>query len=314
MNATSNARISGVLAPVVTPFGADGAPDAERLARHCQWLVGKNVGLAVFGTNSEANSMSLDERLELLERLVAAGVPPARMMPGTGCCAVTDTARLTARAVKLGCAGVLMLPPFYYKSVSDEGLYRSYASVIEKVGDARLRIYLYHIPPVAQVGISLALIERLLKAYPGTVAGIKDSSGDWSNTQAMLDQFGGRGFDVFVGSESFLLANMRSGGVGCISATANVNPGPIDRLFREWQSPAAEQLQTELDATRAIFQKHPMIAALKCAIARWSGDPAWSRVRPPLVELDAAAAGTLVAALEESGFDMPNLKAVTAAA
>jgi 4-hydroxy-tetrahydrodipicolinate synthase len=253
--------------------------------------------------------MSLEERLDLLERLVAAGVPPTRMMPGTGCCAITDTARLTARAVKLGCAGVLMLPPFYYKGVSDEGLYRSYASVIEKVGDARLRIYLYHIPPVAQVGISLALIERLLKAYPGTVAGIKDSSGDWSNTMAMLERFGAGGFDVFVGSESFLLANMRSGGVGCISATANVNPGPIDRLFREWQSPRAEELQAALDVTRAIFQKHPMIAALKCAIARWSGDPGWTRLRPPLVELDTAASDALVTALEASGFDMPNLRA-----
>ena len=129
----------------------------------------------------------------------------------------------------------------------------------------------------------------------------------------MLDRFGGRGFDVFVGSESFLLANMRNGGAGCISATANVNPGPIDRLFREWQSPAAEQLQRELDTTRAIFQKHPMIAALKCAIARWSGDPDWARVRPPLVELDAAAAGALAAALEGTGFDMPNLKAAAAA-
>ena len=305
----TNPRISGVLAPVVTPFGADGAPDAERLARHCQWLVSQNVGLAVFGTNSEANSMSLDERLDLLERLVAAGVPPARMMPGTGCCAITDTARLTARAVKLGCAGVLMLPPFYYKGVSEEGLYRSYASVIEKVGDARLRIYLYHIPPVAQVGISHTLIERLLKAYPGTVAGIKDSSGDWSNTKAMLERFGTGGFDVFVGSESFLLANMRSGGVGCISATANVNPAPIDRLFREWQSPRAEELQAALDVTRAIFQRHPMIAALKCAIARWSGDPEWTRVRPPLVELDTAASDALVTALEASGFDMPNLRA-----
>ena len=128
----------------------------------------------------------------------------------------------------------------------------------------------------------------------------------------MLDRFGGRGFEVFVGSESFLLANMRSGGVGCISATANVNPGPIDRLFREWKSPVAEQLQRELETTRAIFQKHPMIAALKCAIARFSHDPAWARVRPPLVELDATAAGTLVAALEASKFDMPNLKAMTA--
>ena len=307
MNATSNARIGGVLAPVVTPFGADGAPDAERLVRHCRWLVGQNVGLAVFGTNSEANSMSLDERLDLLERLVAAGVPPARMMPGTGCCAVTDTARLTARAVKLGCAGVLMLPPFYYKGVSDEGLYRSYAAVIDKVGDARLRIYLYHIPPVAQVGISLALIERLLKAYPGTVAGIKDSSGDWNTTKELIARFAGSGFDVFAGSESFLLANLRAGGAGCISATANVNPAAIHSLVQRWQTPQADALQASLDAIRAIFQKRPMIAALKHAIAHWGNDESWSRVRPPLVELTEEQAAALVSDLGAAGFAMPGL-------
>src|SRR5439155_11919801 len=128
------------------------------------------------------------------------------------------------------CAGVLMLPPFYYKNVSDEGLFRSYAEVIERVGDARLRIYLYHIPPVSQVPISLALIERLLDAYPGTIAGIKDSSGDWNNTHAMLERFQPQGFDVFAGSETFLLATLRGGGAGCISATANVNP----RRSRRW--------------------------------------------------------------------------------
>ncbi len=311
----TNPRLSGVLAPVVTPFGADGAPDAERLARHCQWLVAQNVGLAVFGTNSEANSMSLDERLDLLERLVAAGVPPARMMPGTGCCAITDTARLTARAVTLGCAGVLMLPPFYYKNVSDEGLYRSYASVIEKVGDARLRIYLYHIPPVAQVGISLALIERLLKAYPGTVAGIKDSSGDWSNTKSMLDAFGAGGFDVFVGSESFLLANMRSGGVGCISATANVNPGPIDRLFREWQS--ARRRRTAGGARRdagdlpeAPDDRRPEVRDRP--LERRSGMDAGAAAAGGTRR--RAASDALVTALEANGFDMPNLHAGSPAA
>ncbi len=308
MNTVMPSRIRGVLAPVVTPFAADGAPDAARLARHCQWLVSNGAGLAVFGTNSEANSLSLDERLDLLDRLVAAGVPPARMMPGTGCCAVPDTVKLTAKAVKLGCAGVLMLPPFYYKNVSDEGLYRSFSSVIEAVGDARLRIYLYHIPPVAQVGISLALIDRLLKAYPGTVAGIKDSSGDWTNTKAMLERFGAAGFDVFVGSESFLLANMRTGGAGCISATANVNPAPIDRLYREWKSADADVQQAALDAVRAIFQKFPMVAALKSAIANCSGDSDWARVRPPLVELDAAQSTALRSELAAAAFAMPGLR------
>src|SRR5512134_1499201 len=178
----SEQRIRGILSPVVTPFKADLGPDPERFIRHCRWLLSQNVGLAVFGTNSEANSLSADERIELLDRLVGAGLDPARMMPGTGCCALPDTVRLTAHAMKAGCAGVLMLPPFYYKGVSDEGLFRSFAEVIERVGDRRLRVYLYHIPPVAQVPITLGLIERLLKAYPDTVAGIKDSSGDWNNT------------------------------------------------------------------------------------------------------------------------------------
>src|SRR3984957_19496187 len=141
-------RPGGVWAPAITPFGPDLSPDPERFARHARWLLANGCsGLAAFGTNSEANSLSADERMMLLEFLVANGVSPGRLMPGTGCCALTDSVRLTAHAVGLGCAGVLMLPPFYYKGVSDEGLFRSFSEVIERVGDARLRVYLYHIPP-----------------------------------------------------------------------------------------------------------------------------------------------------------------------
>ena len=303
--------ISGVLSPVVTPFNADFSIDADRFVRHCQWLLSNGVGLAVFGTNSEANSLAVGERLELLDRLVDGGTDPSRMMPGTGCCALDDTVRLTAHAVKRGCAGVLMLPPFYYKGVSDEGLFRSFAEVIERVGDERLRIYLYHIPPVSQVPISLALIERLLDRYPKNIAGVKDSSGDWNNTKAMLDRFAPRGFDVFAGSESFLLANMRNGGKGCISATANVNPAAIHHLFQQWKRDDAEALQSRLDAIRATFQRFPMIPALKAAVAHWSSDPGWARVRPPLVELDANQTATLIAELQKREFEMPGL-AVTA--
>src|SRR5690349_11048211 len=157
------ARIRGALAPVVTPFDRELRPDPERYIAHCRWLLEQGVGLAVFGTTSEANSLSVAEKIALLDTLVEAGIPPARMMPGTGCSAFPDTVALTSHAVRLGCAGVLMLPPFYYKGVSDDGLFRSYAEVIERVGDGRLRVYLYHIPPVSQVPLSLALIERLLK-------------------------------------------------------------------------------------------------------------------------------------------------------
>jgi 4-hydroxy-tetrahydrodipicolinate synthase len=302
-------RITGVLSPVLTPFKSDLAPDTDRWIKHCKWLLANNVGLAVFGTNSEANSLSTDEKMEMLDRIVAAGVEPSRMMPGTGCCALTDTVRLTAHAVAKGCAGVLMLPPFYYKSVSDEGLYRFFSEVVERVGDERLRIYLYHIPPVSQIPITPQLVERLLAKYPGIIAGMKDSSGDWNNTKAMLDQFGKAGFDVFVGAESFLLANMRNGGKGCISATANVNPAPIHKLFVNWQSADAERMQEDLNATRSVFQKaSPVISAMKAAVAHYGNDPEWTTVRPPLVELAPAQQTALLSELTAKGFAMPGLR------
>lgn len=296
-----------MLSPVVTPFDSTLRPDCVRFVRHCRWLLDQGVGLAAFGTNSEANSMSVAEKIALLEALVDAGLPPARMMPGTGCCALTDSIELTRHAVRLGCAGVLMLPPFYYKAVSDEGLFRSYAQIIERVADGNLRIYLYHIPPVSQIAISAALIERLLRVYPGTVAGMKDSSGDWHHTQAMLERFQPQGFDVFAGSETFLLATLRGGGVGCITATGNVNPRPIAQLAQRWQEADADAQQTGLDAVRTTFQQFPMIAALKAVIAHHAADPQWATVRPPLVELSVAQQRALAQALDGQGFSMPGL-------
>lgn len=301
-------RIKGVLSPVVTPFNADLSPDAERLVAHCQWLLSQNCGLAVFGTNSEANSLSVNERIALLDALLSADVDPTRMMPGTGCCALTDTVRLTEHAVKAGCAGVLMLPPFYYKDVSEDGLYRNFAEVIERVGDARLRIYLYHIPPVAVVGITPKLVERLMKAYPSAIAGMKDSSGDWTNTKVFLDAFAKSGFDMFVGSESFLLANMRSNGAGCISATANINPGPIDKLYQEWQNADAAAQQEALNATRKATGQYVMIPALKAVVAHHLKDPQWAAVRPPLVALTQEQTAKVISDLEKLDFEMPGLR------
>src|SRR5213595_686478 len=318
-------RIRGVLAPVVTPFKPNLAPDPERLIRHCQWLLSQNCGLAVFGTNSEANSMSADERSTLLDALIADGIDPSRVMPGTGCCSLTETVELTAHAVKHGCAGVLMLPPFYYKDVSEEGLYRYFSEVVQRVGDVRLRIYLYHIPPVAIVGITTKLVERLLKAYPNAIAGMKDSSGDWNNTEIFLDAFeesgrsGRTGFDVFVGSETFLLANMRNGGAGTISATANVNPAAIYELYAacvgqskfENRESKLEQHQAHLNVVREVFSSRKfssMSAALKQAIAIYANDPEWGRVRPPLVELTTEQAKLLGAELNAIGFTMNEIR------
>jgi 4-hydroxy-tetrahydrodipicolinate synthase len=237
--------------------------------------------------------------------------------------------------VKHGCAGVLMLPPFYYKNISDEGLFRYFSEVVQRVGDGRLRIYLYHIPSVAVVGITPKLVERLLQAYPTAIAGMKDSSGDWNNTKLFLDAFAVRDrhghsatgraasnagaaltFDVFVGSESFLLANLRHGGVGTISATANANPAAIHSLFAEAtmrqgsgsaSGPQLEALQTKLNVVRGVFSSTEfpsMIAALKQAIAIYRNDPDWARVRPPLIELTPDQAKTLATEMEAIGFAM----------
>ena len=304
---TAPEKFTGVLTPVITPFKDDFSPDAERLLNQCKWMISQQVGLAIFGTNSEANSLSTEEKITLMDYLVDGGINPHHMMPGTGCCAITDSIKLTKHAVKLGVGGTLMLPPFYYKGVSDDGLYQSFSEIIQRVGSSDLRIYLYHIPPVSHIPLSLDLIERLIKQYPDTIVGIKDSSGDWNNTKRMLDS-GWDDFRVFVGAETFLLDNMRNGGAGCISATANVNPAAIHNLFANWQSDHAEKLQEDLDIVRNIFQSFPMIPALKGAAALYSEDPNWFKVRPPLTTLSDDQIMALAQRLRNIGFKMPGIK------
>ena len=300
--APESVRRHGVFAPVVTPFDAQRAPDAGRLARHCRWLVEHGVGLAVFGTNSEGNSLSVAEKIALLDALAESGLPPPRMMPGTGCCAFTDSVALTQHAVRLGCAGVLMLPPFYYKGVSDDGIFAFVSRVIDKVGSSALKVYLYHIPPVAQVGYSVDLVGRLIKTFPETVVGLKDSSGDWNNTAALLDRF--PGFAVFPGSEVFLLDALRKGGAGCITASGNVNVPGIRKVYENWRTPQADALQAEITTLRKALQAYPMVPALKRVVAHFHNDPDWAAVRPPHVMLDQAQSSALLADLANLGFTL----------
>jgi 4-hydroxy-tetrahydrodipicolinate synthase len=302
-------QFSGVIAPVLTPFGEDGSPDAERFAAHCEWLMQAGcTALAPFGTTSEGNSLGVDERLELLEELVDSDIDAVKLMPGTGSCSLADAIVLTRHAVELGCGGVLMLPPFYYKAPNEDGLFRFFAEVIEGVGDDRLKVYLYHIPPVAQVGFSLPLIGRLIKAFPDTVVGLKDSSGDWNNTAAILDAH--PGFEVFPGSEIFLLQGLRKGAAGCISATCNVSAAAIRNVYDNWQSAEAERLQAAITALRQAIQAYPMIPALKAIIAHYRQDPAWAQLRAPFVGLAPADAAKAIQTLADAhGFKLDFAKA-----
>lgn len=297
-------RLKGVFAPVLTPFTGDLAPDVPAWLAQCRWLAAQECGLAIFGTNSEASSLALAEKRAMLDAAVEAGIAPSRMMPGTGQCALPETVELTRAAVEAGAGGVLMLPPFYFKGVSEEGLFAFYSEVIERVGDPRLRVYLYHIPQFSQVPITSALIERLRAAYPGTMAGIKDSSGDWANTRALIERF--EGFDVFSGSESILRNAMQLGGAGCISAIANINPAAIRDLCIGWSDEDAAALQARVTAVRAAVSGFAMIPALKATVARFTGDPGWARTRPPLDALPEAEAARLARALAVLDFDMPD--------
>jgi len=297
--------LPGVLAPVLTPFKRNLAPDTELFVRFCRWLHEKGVGLAIFGTNSEANSMSVAERSDLLAAVIAGGLPARALLPGTGTCAIPDSVRLSAEAAKAGCAGVLMLPPFYYKPVSEDGLFAAYSEVVERVGDAKLKILLYHIPQLSGVPIPPGLIERLIKQYPGVFIGIKDSSGDFATTKGMIERF--PGFKVYCGSERFLLATMRAGGAGCISATANVNPAAIARLQRSWREENADEQQAALVDIRVVFEAYPTIAALKTAAARFGEAESFAAVCPPLTALTQDQAHTLIGSLHSKNFDMPGL-------
>lgn len=305
-------ELHGLLVPVLTPFLPDLRPATDAMVKHCNWLLlqGAN-GLAVFGTTSEANSLGCDERIELLEALIESGIPADRFMPGTGTCALTDSVRLTRHAMELGCAGALLLPPFYYKGVSDDGLFSYYSEVIERTGDARLRIYLYHIPAMSGVALTLNLVDRLVNAYPTTVVGLKDSGGDFQNTATLLKEF--PGLSIFPGSESFLLEGLRRGGAGCITATGNVNPAGIRSVIEHWQEPCADQMQGKITRIREVIQTYPMIPALKTIVADHRREPDWLRVRPPLMELDESVRSKLIGELGALGYSMAGSGSAAAA-
>ena len=301
----------GVWAPPVTPVSAGLKPDIGRWLSHLHWLLEHGChGLALFGTTSEANSFDLDERMMLLEKALADGVDPEWTMVGTGCCAVTDSIKLTRHALDNGCKKVLMLPPFYYKGVSDQGLYDSYAHIIDQLNDPSLRIILYHFPKMSATPISVDLVGKLVESFGTVIAGLKDSSGDWENTAELLKRF--PQMAIFPGTETLLLDGLRNGGAGVISATANANPAAIRAVFEAWlgQNDTAEEHQSFINGSRSVFNQYPAIPAIKYLISHYHSDPDWRSVRPPLVSFDDASGDALVNELSEQGYVFPGTVSV----
>ena len=291
MNPTTKLPIHGVFCASATPILEDGTPDHATFAIHARALLDEGCdGIALLGTTGEANSFSIAQRQALLDHVIASGIDPQRLLPGTSQTNVADTVTLMRHAVDAGVKATVVLPPFYYKGVSDEGLFRFYAEAIEGVGSNDLRVVLYHIPPIAQVGLSVELVGRLLDAFPGIVVGIKDSSGKLESMQQFASSF--QDFSVLAGADPFMLPLLRSGGAGCITSSSNLIGRHLRVVFDSWhdasQQERVDQAQARINAWRDLSNAYVQLPTIKAMLAKRRNHPGWTRVRPPLVALGQA--------------------------
>jgi 4-hydroxy-tetrahydrodipicolinate synthase len=293
----SNLHPRGVFSAALTPLDAALLPDHSRFVAHCHRLLAEGCdGIAMLGTTGEANSFSSDERRALLEAAIAGGVAPDRLLPGTGVAALMETVALTKHALSCGVTTVVMLPPFYYKGVTEEGLFASYAEVIERVADPRLRVVLYHIPQMSAVPLPFPLIARLRASYPGVFTSIKDSAGDFAHMQALVREF--PDLSVLAGADPLMLPLLREGGAGCITATSNLVAAELAFVFRHFADPAraaeVEAAQARIVAARNRASRFAQMASLKVMLGAKLKDEGWRRMRPPLLPLTAEETAALL--------------------
>ena len=300
-----NALFGGVNAAVLTAMNADLSVDLDRMAAHGRWLLANGCnGLGVLGTTGEANSLGLNERMEVLEGLIARGVPASKMMPGTGCTNLTDTVVLTRHAEEVGCRGALLLPPFYYKNPSDDGLLAYFNEVFQRAG-GDIKIYLYNFPQQSAVPFGVDFIGRLLAANPGKLKGVKDSSGSYDNGLAYVENFARDGFEVYAGDDTLLKPLLEKGSAGCITAASNVNCAVGAQVYANWNNAVGAAAHEILAATRKAVISVPLISGLKALVARNTGISAWRTIRPPHLVLTAAQEAALFAAFDASGITLP---------
>lgn len=295
---SNNYAVRGVFCAAATPMNRDGSPDLGLFVAHCKRLLSEGChGVALLGTTGEANSFSISERRAILEAALAAGIAPEGLMPGTGLVSLADTVELTTHALSVGVSKVVMLPPFYYKGVSDEGLFAAYSQIIEKIGDSRLQVVLYHIPQVSGVPLSLPLIQRLVAAFPKTVVGIKDSAGELANMQAIAAAL--PEFSVLAGADPLMLPLLKSGGAGCITATSNLVADSLrtifDHVFDVSKANEVEAAQARINAYRTLSNSYVQIPTIKAMIELKTGEGGWRRTRAPLMALSDAEFADLAA-------------------
>jgi 4-hydroxy-tetrahydrodipicolinate synthase len=282
--------LSGVIAAVATPIDENGAPDLKRAVSLARYLLDNGCdGLNVLGTTGEATSFSVDERKGVMSAYKANGLPMHRLMVGTGAASVTDAVALTRHAAHLGFGGALVLPPFYYKGVPDDGLV-AYVETLVKVTEQKpIPIYLYHFPAMSGLPWHVALIRRLLDSYSSRIVGLKDSSGDMAYARSAAAIL--KDFAVFPSTEACLLDARRGDFAGCISATANVNADLCARAWSEGDTAALEAAVT----IRKLFDGKPLVPGVKALLAHIHGDAGLARVRPPLAPFSAADRASVVA-------------------
>jgi 4-hydroxy-tetrahydrodipicolinate synthase len=298
-------RLHGIWSASLTPLRPDLSIDLPLLIEHCRWQLARGChGIALFGTTGEGTSFGVGERKAALEAVIAAGIPAATLMVGSGCAAFTDTVELSKHAVKQGCPGVLTLPPFFFKGLGEEGLFRCFAELVERVGDARLRVYLYNIPQLSAVKFPVKVIERLLKAFPIAIAGLKDSSGDWTSTKEYLDASPGWG--LFTGWDPHLREVVRLGGAGTISGMPNINMAGLRALYDNRTKPEGVDLEATATTLIKLVDAAPPTAGLRAVLAHYTGKESWLIRRPPL-EQNREQENAVVAAVRATGFKLPPL-------
>ena len=299
-----DALYAGVNVAVLTAMKPDLSIDLGLMEAHCKWLLGQGAnGLGILGTTGEANSIGVSERIGMMEGLAERGVPTRLMLPGCGVPAITDTVFMARRAGELGCRGVLVLPPFFYKNPSEDGLFAYYSEVAQRVGGS-VALYFYHFPAQSAVPVTIPLIERLLKAHPGAFRGLKDSTGDWAQTKGYIDAFARDGFEVYCGDDGALHRNLNAGGAGSISAASNLSVAENARVFAHWDAPEGEAAQHTLSAMRAAITASPLIPGLKALLARHTGDAGWLNIRPPHTTLSREGAQKLFTAFDACGAEL----------